>query len=156
MSVCTMNRLAAMQDWPLFCTRPVTAVLTASSRSTDGITMNGSLPPSSITVGLISSPQMAATDWPAGSLPVRVAASTRGSRRMRSTALDETSSVWKQPSGKPPRAMTSERYSADCGTLDACLSRPTLPAISAGAANRTACQSGKFHGITASTTPSGW
>ena len=52
--------------------------------------------------------------------------------------------------------MTSERYSADCGTLEACLSRPTLPAINAGAANRTACQSGKFHGITASTTPSGW
>jgi len=155
MSVWTMNRLAAMQDWPLFCTRAVTAVLTASSRSTDGITMNGSLPPSSITVGLISSPQMAATDWPAGSLPVSVAALTRGSRRMASTALDDTSSVWKQFSGKPPRAITSDRYSADCGTFEACLSRPTLPAISAGAANRTACHSGKFHGITASTTPSG-
>lgn len=99
MSVCTMNRLAAMQDWPLFCTRAVTAVLTASSRSAEGITMNGSLPPSSSTVGLISSPAMAATDWPAGSLPVRVAAATRGSRRMRSTALDGTSRVWKQPSG---------------------------------------------------------
>ena len=71
--------------------------------------MNGSLPPSSITVGLISSPQIAATDCPAGSLPVSVAALTRGSRRMASTALDDTSSVWKQPSGKPPRAMTSER-----------------------------------------------
>ena len=35
------------------------------------------------------------------------------------------------------------------------MSRPTLPAISAGAANRTTCQSGKFHGMTASTTPSG-
>src|ERR1700758_2721197 len=78
MSVCTMNRFAAMHDWPLFCPRAVTAVLTASSRSTDGITMNGSLPPSSITVGLISSPQMAATDWPAGSLPVSVAAAGRG------------------------------------------------------------------------------
>ena len=31
-----------------------------------------------------------------------------------------------------------------------------VPAISAGAANRTTCQSGKFHGITASTGPSGW
>ena len=40
--------------------------------------MKGSLPPSSSTVGLISSPAMAATDWPAGSLPVSVAAVTRG------------------------------------------------------------------------------
>src|SRR5215469_8252743 len=72
-----MNRLAAMQDWPLFWTRAVTAVLTASSRSADGITMNGSLPPSSSTVGLISSPATAPTDWPAGSLPVRVAAVIR-------------------------------------------------------------------------------
>ena len=45
--------------------------------------------------------------------------------------------------------------SAVCGTLLACLSSPTLPAASAGAANRIACQSGKFHGITASTTPIG-
>jgi hypothetical protein len=40
--------------------------------------------------------------------------------------------------------------------LDACFSKPTLPAASAGAANRTTCQNGKFHGITASTAPRGW
>ena len=45
---------------------------------------------------------------------------------------------------------------AVCGTLEACLSRPTLPAIKAGAAKRIACQSGKFQGMTASTGPSGW
>ena len=78
-----MNLFAAMQDWPL----------TASSRSAEGITMNGSLPPSSSTEGLISSPAMAPTDWPAGSLPVRVTAATRGSRRIFSTAPEGTSSV---------------------------------------------------------------
>ena len=36
-----------------------------------------------------------------------------------------------------------------------CLSSAALPAINAGAANRNTCQSGKFHGITASTTPTG-
>ncbi len=46
--------------------------------------------------------------------------------------------------------------SAHCGTLDACLRTATLPAMSAGAANRNTCQNGKFHGITASTTPNGW
>ena len=35
-------------------------------------------------------------------------------------------------------------------------SRPTFPAMSAGAAKRMTCHSGKFHGITASTGPNGW
>ena len=70
-----MNRLAAMQDWPLFWhaggdRRP----RAARSRSADGITTNGSLPPSSSTVFLTSSPAIAATERPAGSLPVSVAA----------------------------------------------------------------------------------
>ena len=42
---------------------------------------------------------------------------------------------------------------AVCGTFEACLSSPTLPAIRAGAANRMACQSGKFHGMMARTGP---
>ena len=46
--------------------------------------------------------------------------------------------------------------SAVCGTLDACFSSPTLPTISAGAAKRITCHSGKFHGMMASTAPSGW
>ena len=45
--------------------------------------------------------------------------------------------------------------SAQPSTFEACLRTPPLPAISAGAAKRKTCQNGKFHGITASTTPSG-
>ncbi len=60
------------------------------------------------------------------------------------------------PAGNPARANRSCMNSAVCGTFEACLSSPTLPAISAGAANRIACQSGKFHGMMASTGPSGW
>ena len=45
--------------------------------------------------------------------------------------------------------------SAVWGTLEACLSRPTLPAMSAGAAKRMACHSGKFQGMTARTGPIG-
>ncbi len=45
--------------------------------------------------------------------------------------------------------------SAVAGTFEACLSATALPAASAGAAARKTCQYGKFHGITASTTPSG-
>ena len=36
-----------------------------------------------------------------------------------------------------------------------CLSSAALPAMSAGAAKRSTCHSGKFHGMTASTTPTG-
>ena len=115
--------------------------------------MNGSLPPSSSTTFLISLPAMAATDCPAGPDPVSVAAVTRSSRRIASTRAELTSRVWNAPSGKPARANRSCRNSAVCGTFDACLSSPTLPAISAGAAKRMTCQSGKFHGMMASTGP---
>jgi len=84
-SVWTRNRLAAMQLCPLFWQRAVTATSAAFSRSADGITMNGSLPPSSRTVFFRASPAIAATDWPAALLPVRVAAATRSSRSTRST-----------------------------------------------------------------------
>src|ERR1017187_2241418 len=73
----TMKRLAAMQDCPLLMVRALTAVEMASSRSALGITMKGSLPPSSSTVFLMRSPHWAATERPAGSLPVRVGGGPR-------------------------------------------------------------------------------
>ena len=67
-----MKRLAAMQDWPLLTIRALTAVATARGRSAEGMTMNGSLPPSSSTVFLIARPARLATSRPAPSLPVSV------------------------------------------------------------------------------------
>ena len=64
-----MKRLAAMQDWPLFSRRANAATSAARGRSADGMTTNGSLPPSSSTTFLISLPAMAATDDPAGPGP---------------------------------------------------------------------------------------
>ena len=104
-----MNRFAAMQDCPLFWQRAVVATSAAVSRSAEGITTNGSLPPSSSTVFLISRPAIWAMDRPAGSLPVSVAARTRGSLRIRSTASEPTSSVVNAPSGKPARRNRSSR-----------------------------------------------
>ena len=46
--------------------------------------------------------------------------------------------------------------SAVWGTFEACFNRATLPTMKAGAANLMTCQSGKFHGMTASTGPIGW
>ncbi len=71
-------------------------------------------------------------------------------------SLDSTKRLVKTPSGRPARRNRSSRTSAVWGTFDACLSRPTLPTISAGAAKRITCHIGKFQGMTASTGPSGW
>ena len=150
-----MKRLAAMQDWPLFSRRANAATSAALGRSADGMTTNGSLPPSSRTTFLISLPAMAATEEPAGPDPVSVAAITRRSRRIASTRAEPMSRVWNVPAGNPARANRSCMNRAVCGTFEACLSSPTLPAIRAGAANRMACQSGKFHGMMARTGPRG-
>ena len=64
------------------------------------MTMNGSLPPSSSTVFLRCLPAIDATLRPAPSLPVSVAAATRGSASTPATASLPTSSVWNTPSGR--------------------------------------------------------
>ena len=84
----TMKRLAAMQDCPLLMARACTAVRTAARAIGVGMTMKGSLPPSSSTVFLIWPPACAATCRPAGSLPVSVTALTRGSSMTRAHQVD--------------------------------------------------------------------
>ena len=122
-----MKRLAAMHDWPLLIVRALTAVRTAASRSALGITMNGSLPPSSSTRLLdLLARGARRRALPAPVLPVSVTAATRGSSMTRFTWSVSISSVWKQPSGKPARRKMSSMASAHCGTFDACLSRPDV------------------------------
>ena len=150
-----MNRFAAIQDWPVLIVRAFTAVLSARSKSALGMTMKASLPPSSSTLFLISRAAALATAAPAFSLPVTVTALTRGSTISLSTCSGSIISVWKTPSSNPARQRIFSIASAHCGTFEACLSKPTLPAINAGAANRNTCQKGKFHGMIASTGPSG-
>jgi hypothetical protein len=98
-----------MQLCPLFWLRAVTATSAAFARSADGMTMNGSLPPSSSTVFFRASPAIEATDCPAGALPVSVAAATRSSRRTFSIVEDPISRVWKTSSGKPALRNSSSR-----------------------------------------------
>ena len=150
-----MKRFAAMQDWPEFTIRDFTPVESASSSFALGITINGSLPPSSSTLFFSSRPAALATALPARSLPVSVTAFTRGSRMTFSTASFSISKAWKTPSSNPASRKIFSIARAHCGTLDACLSRPTLPAIKAGAANRKTCQKGKFHGMIARMIPNG-
>ena len=68
------------------------------------MTTNGSLPPSSSTVFFSASPAIAATDCPAGLLPVSVAAATAVVAQDRARPRSQPmSSVWKTSSGKPAR-----------------------------------------------------
>ena len=151
-----MKRLAAMQVCPALPKRDSTAIGTALSRSASSSTTNGSLPPSSSTHFLRCLPAVAATERPARSLPVSVTALMRGSAMTPAVCSLSMCSTPNTPAGTPASASTSAMASAQRGTLVACLSTATLPAISAGARKRNTCQSGKFHGITASTQPMGW
>ena len=145
-----------MQLCPELMRRLLAQVRAAASTSASASTRYASLPPSSRTLFLTRLPAFAATALPAATLPVRVTAAICGSSRIPATRSLPTSKVAKSPFGSPASRSTLSMASAQPGTLPACLSTTAFPAISAGAAARKTCQNGKFHGITASTTPSGW
>ena len=151
----TMKRLAAMQVCPALPKREATAPATALSRSASSRTTKASLPPSSITHFFSCWPALPATERPARSLPVSVTAATRGSRMTAAACSLSMCSTPNTPAGRPASSSTLAIRSAQRGTLLACLSTATFPAISAGARKRNTCQNGKFQGITASTQPSG-
>ena len=148
-------RLPQMQLCPVFWVRAFTAFSAASAISAEGMTMNGSDPPSSSTIFLSCLPAVSATAEPAPSLPVSVAATTRWSSMMPFTASALTTRFWNNPSGAPASRITRSIISAQPIVTLACFRRPVLPAMIAGAMKRTACQSGKFHGMIASTGPIG-
>ena len=117
--------------------------------------MNGSEPPSSRTTFFSARPAASATFIPAPSLPVSVTATIRSSAISASTLSDLIARFWNSPAGPPAAITISSSAAPQPWTLDACFSRPTLPARIVGAMKRTTCQYGKFHGITASTGPIG-
>ena len=112
------KRLAAMQDWPLLMQRACTAAATTVSSEAEGMTMKGSLPPSSRTDFLMSHPAWAAMARPADSLPVTVTAATRSSASTISTWRASMRSVWKTAAGKAGAAdqgLDGERALGDVG-----------------------------------------
>ncbi|GAA1947629.1 hypothetical protein GCM10009798_03430 [Nocardioides panacihumi] len=112
---------------------------------------------------MIAAPATAAIEDPARSLPVRVTAATRGSsttrRETAGTSSAATTRLRNSPTGAPASAAASATSasiaSAQPVTSGLCLSSAALPAARAAQAKRSTCQNGKFHGITAKTTPIG-
>ena len=144
-----------MQLWPPFTIRPATQILAAAAGSASSSTTYASAPPSSSTVFFSAAPAVAATERPASTLPVSVTAATLGSSISAFTSREPTSSDRNRFGGNPASRKTSSSARAHPGTFEACFRTAPLPAIRAGAAKRTACQNGKFHGMIASTTPKG-
>ena len=96
------------------------------------MTMNGSLPPSSSTAFLICAPAAPPTALPAPSLPVSVTAATRGSSISVATGPSRRAASGRRPPGSRRGGRSPRSPARSCGTFEACLSSPTLPAISAG------------------------
>lgn len=140
MSAWTIIRLAQTHDCPAFWIRPVTAAWAAASRSAEGMTMNGSEPPSSSTTFLSARPAASATLMPAPSLPVRVTATMRSSSISGATRRDGIPRFANSPSGAPAAVTISSIACAQPWVSEACFRRPTLPARMQGARKRTTCQ----------------
>ena len=129
----------------------------ASSRSASSNTMKGALPPSSIVVRLSVGAHCSSSSLPTAVLPVKLSLRTSGlpvSSAPISWGLPTT--TLKQPAGKPARSASSAIASADRGVSSAGLTTTVQPAASAGATLRAIIALGKFQGVMAATTPTGW
>ena len=71
-------------------------------------------------------------------------------------AAAEPVTTLKTPGGMPARRARSASASAENGVCVAGFSTMVQPAASAGPALRVIIAAGKFHGVMAATTPTGW
>ena len=129
---------------------------TALSRSASSKTMKGALPPSSSDTRLTVVMQRAASIFPTGVEPVKVNLRTRGSPVSISpigAACPVT--TLNTPGGTPASSPRAARARALNGVSSEGLSTTVQPAARAGPTLRVIIAAGKFHGVTAATTPTG-
>ena len=131
-----LHRFEARQLCPELMNRLFTAPATARSRSASARTTNGSEPPSSRRLFLMTRPAASATAAPARSLPVRLTAATRSSsisaRLTSGTSSSATTMLRKTSAGRPASRMTRSIASAHPVTFGECLRTAVLPASSDG------------------------
>src|SRR5262245_47122642 len=93
---------------------------------------------------------------PMGLEPVKDTAFTAGWLMISSPASDpEPSTRFSTPGGIPASAKISAMRTAVAGVRVAGLKNTVFPATKAGAIFQTGIATGKFHGVTQATTPSG-
>src|SRR5665647_367692 len=154
---CTMNRLAAVQAWPMLRNFAAIAPSTALSRSASSKSTNGALPPSSIEVRRMPWADCWISCWPTAVDPVKLSFRRRGSAMIDpDTAEDrEVVMTFTTPAGRPASSNSLTRYRVVSGVSAAGLITTVQPAASAGAILRVAMASGKFHGVIRKLGPTG-
>ena len=90
--------------------------------------------------------------------PVKLILRTRSSESSAGATASGSDAVTRlaTPGGKPARSMAENSSPAASGVCSAGLTTIVQPAASPGASLRTIMYSGKFHGVIANTTPTGW
>src|SRR5207248_6711284 len=150
-------RLAHTQVCPALRYLDTMAPWTAASRSASSKTIKVALPPSSRPTFFTVEEHCCIRSLPIAVEPVKV--------RQRTMGLDVSSSpisladpvtTLKTPAGIPARSASSPRARAESGVSLAGLHTTAQPAARAGPALRVIIALGKFHGVMAATTPTGW
>ena len=119
--------------------------------------MKGALPPSSSDNFLTVPAHCAISFLPISVDPVKVSLRTVGLLVISPPiAAAEPVTTLKTPGGMPARRASSASASAENGVCVAGFSTIVQPAASAGPALRVIMAAGKFHGVMAATTPTGW
>ncbi len=88
-------------------------------------------------------------------LPVKKMATVPGWRTTASPASSLPNTTLTTPGGSPASSRTSTKRSAQSGVSSAGLNTTVFPAITAGKIFHDGIATGKFHGVTHPTTPSG-
>ena len=114
------------------------------------------MPPSSSTTGFGPLAAAAITRRPVATEPVKVTERTSGWRTRASPASSpKPVTTLTTPAGRPASAAISASFRAVSGDCSAGLTTAAQPAASAGASERIAMPSGKFHGTMWAVTPIG-
>ena len=155
---CTNKRFAQTQVWPALRYLEAIAPSTASSISASSKMINGAFPPSSSDIFLIVSADWRMRMRPTSVEPVNVNLRTRLSSHITEpkAGASRPGMIFMIPAGMPARCANSARARADNGVCSAGFRTQAQPTAMPGATLRVIIAFGKFHGVTAPNTPTGW
>src|ERR1017187_6282450 len=111
-------RSVRMHTWPEWMKLDHAAASAARSRFAPGRTMNGDLPPSSVTHGISRSPQREAIFRPVATEPVNMTASTRSTSTAPAAPRGDLERRRRVSRGRPEVAQHARREGGDLGGLE--------------------------------------
>ena len=147
-----------MHVWPALRNFEAISPSTASSRSASSKITYGAWPPSSSESRLTWSADFRISSLPTSVEPVNEILRTRASPKSRSATMPDEREVIRltTPGGVPASSIALTISAAVSGVALAGLTTLVQPAASAGPSLRVSIAAGKFHGVIAAVTPTGW